>query len=181
AASGPGPLSFSFRLRPGVPADIPALSRAYARSWRETYGAFAPAAFTEGMTEAAAARIFAESLGPNAFSYFLYVAEAEGSLVGFADGGRERGRPEGGEGELYALYLLRDFQGRGMGRALLGAALARLGAQGLHPGVAWVLEHNPSRKFYEAMGGTLGRDRKTLRVGDLPLTLVPYRWATKPL
>jgi ribosomal protein S18 acetylase RimI-like enzyme len=169
-------LSFSFRLREGRETDIPAISRAYAQSWRETYQGIAPAAFLEGMTEPASGQIFQQSLQPNSFSYFLYVAEVENEIVGFVDGGKERGRPESGEGEIYAIYLLKAFQGKGVGRELFRAALGRLRQSGLSPTVVWVLEKNAYRKFYESMGGRLGSDRKQLTVEKEGIALVPYRW-----
>ncbi len=169
-------MSFSFRLREGRTEDIPAISRAYAQSWRETYAGIAPKPFLEGMTEAASAQIFQQSLQPNSFSYFLYVAEVEGEIVGFVDGGKERGRPESGEGEIYAIYLLKAFQGKGIGRELFRAALSRLRQSGLSPAVVWVLEKNLHRKFYESMNGRLDSDRKRLTVEKEVVTLVPYRW-----
>ena len=156
--------------------DIPAIARAYTQSWRETYAGIAPKPFLEGMTEAASARIFQQSLQPNSFSYFLYVAEVENEIVGFVDGGKERGRPESGEGEIYAIYLLKKFQGKGVGRELFRAALGRLRQSGLSPSVVWVLEKNPYRKFYESLKGQLGPDRKQLTVEKEGVLLVPYRW-----
>ncbi len=169
-------MSFSFRLREGRTADIPAISRAYAQSWRETYTGIAPKLFLEGMTEAAAAQIFQQSLQPNSFSYFLYVAEVENEIAGFVDGGKERGRPQSGEGEIYAIYLLKKFQGKGVGRELFRAALGRLRQSGLSPAVVWVLEKNPYRQFYESMKGRLDSDRKHLTVEQEGVILVPYRW-----
>jgi|ERR1700722_16006249 len=170
-------MNFSFRLREGRVEDIPAISRAYAQSWQSTYRGVAPDVFVEGMTEKAAAEIFQQSLQPNDFSYFLYVVEADGEIVGFADGGKERGRPEDGRGELYAVYLLKEFQGKGIGRQLFQAALGQLRRSGLSPVVVWVLEKNPTRKFYESLGGALGTERKVLKVGNDSVTLVSYRWA----
>jgi GNAT superfamily N-acetyltransferase len=170
-------MSFSFRLREGRVEDIPVISRAYARSWQSTYRGIAPDAFVEGMTEKAAAQIFEQSLKPNSFSYFLYVAEADGEIVGFADGGKERGRPGDGQGELYAIYLLKEFQGNGIGRQLFQAAFGQLRRSGLSPVVVWVLEKNPYRKFYESLGGVLGPERKVLKVGEDSVALLCYRWA----
>lgn len=170
------PAKFSFKIRPGLLSDVPAISKAYAQAWRETYQGTAPPAFVDGMTEAAAAGLFQESFRPNRFCYFLYVAEVEGRIVGFADGGRERSHPESGEGELYAIYLLREFQGKGMGRELFRAGFAQLSGSGLGPVVVWVLEENPHRKFYESLGGALGLDRKKLRIQEEGITLIPYRW-----
>lgn len=173
-------MSFSFRLRPGAFADIPAVSQAYASAWKETYAGVAPESFVSGMSEAAASQIFTQSLQPNSYSYFLYVAEVGGRIVGFADGGKERSRPAmGGEGELYAIYLLKEFHGKGIGRELFKASLGCARLLGFHPMVAWVLESNPTRKFYEKAGGLLGPDQKRFQIGQETVNLVSYRWSLR--
>ena len=66
-------------------------------------------------------------------------------------------------------------QNRGVGRALMEALFARLGADGYRRGMLWVLAMNPSRFFYEAMGGkrlgTLGE-----RVAGAEVEEWAYGW-----
>jgi GNAT superfamily N-acetyltransferase len=168
----------NFKIRPGTLADVPAISQAYAESWRTTYEGLVPDLFVRGMTVEAAVKIFTESLQPNGYSYFLHVAEAPGGrIVGFADGGKERSHPESGMGELYAIYLLKEFQGQGIGQALFKAAVGSLVHSGMTRMIVWVLEQSPYRKFYESMGGKLEPGIKRLDVVDQQIRLVPYRWA----
>jgi GNAT superfamily N-acetyltransferase len=169
-------LDFSFRIRPGTAGDIPAIARAYAQSWKSTYEGIAPPAFVEGLTEKAAAEIFSQSLLPNSFSYSLYVAEVEGQIVGFCDGGKERSDPSQGVGELYAIYLLKEFQGRGIGRELFKAAASNLRRSGLKPLIVWVLEKSPYRKFYETLGGKILPGVKALDAAGEKISLVCYGW-----
>lgn len=164
------------KIRPGTAADVPAISRVYAASWRTTYEGLAPLAFIEGLTEQAAFKIFTESLQPNDFSYFLHVAEVEDRIVGFADGGKERSHPERGIGELYALYLLKEVQGQGVGRALFAASRESLRRSGMERMVLWVLEGSPAQKFYEAAGGKLLPGVKTLELPGFSLKLAAYGW-----
>ena len=53
----------------------------------------------------------------------FYVAEAEGEIVGFANYSQVR---DGGKVELAAIYLHPDFQGYGIGTALLHQAVKEL-------------------------------------------------------
>jgi len=164
-------------VRAGNLSDIPQLSQAYAESWKTTYEGMVPDPFVKGMTAQAAAKIFFDSLRPNDFSYFLHVAETpEGRIVGFADGGKERSHPEKGVGELYAIYLLKEFQGKGIGRRLWDAAARSLVESDLPSMVTWVLERSPSRKFYESIGGKLEPGTKRLEVAGHPIQLVSYGW-----
>jgi GNAT superfamily N-acetyltransferase len=165
------------RIRPGTFSDIEAISQAYAEAWRTTYEGLAPDVFVKGMTPQAAQQIFKESLEPNEYSYFLHVAETdEGRIVGFADGGKERSHPEKGIGELYAIYLLKDFQKQGIGTRLFKAATQSLVQSGMNSMVVWVLEACPSKGFYESNGGKLQTGIKTLKVAGHEIRLVYYLW-----
>jgi GNAT superfamily N-acetyltransferase len=165
------------RIRPGTVSDIGAISHAYFESWKTTYEGLVPDPFVRGMTLEAATRIFTDSLKPNRFSYFLHVAETpEGRIVGFCDGGKERSHPEQGIGELYAIYLLKDFQGQGTGRKLFNASIQSLVQSGMNSMVVWVMGKSPYRKFYETMRGKLGEGVKTLDVAGQQIQLVSYHW-----
>jgi GNAT superfamily N-acetyltransferase len=111
--------------------------------------------------------------GPGIF----YVAELRsGRMVGFASGGprREERYPEY-EGELYAAYLLREHQRKGLGRRLIGAVAEGLAAMGKRSMLAWVLAKNPSRPFYEALGGKL-LGSQGIGIGGVALEEVAYGW-----
>jgi GNAT superfamily N-acetyltransferase len=165
-------------IRPGSLADVQAISEAYAESWKTTYQGLVPDLFVNGMTVDAAIKIFTDSLQPNEYSYFLFVAESpEGRIVGFADGGKERGHPESGMGELYAIYLLKECQGKGIGRQLFKASAESLIRAGMNNMIVWVLEQSPYRKFYESMGGQWEPGIKRLDVVNQQIRLVPYRWS----
>jgi GNAT superfamily N-acetyltransferase len=73
-------------------------------------------------------------------------------VVGFASGGRAR-RGGLGDGEVETLYLLDDYRERGVGRRLMRAMAAHLAAVGCRSAMLWVLEANPTRWFYQRLGG----------------------------
>jgi GNAT superfamily N-acetyltransferase len=104
------------------------------------------------------------------------VAEENGRIVGFADGGKERSHPESGEGELYAIYILKEFQGRGIGKALMKEAVRSLTGSGMNSMVTWALEKSPYLKFYETVGGKRAPGFKKLDLGGNPILLVSYVW-----
>jgi GNAT superfamily N-acetyltransferase len=81
------------------------------------------------------------------------VAEQAGEVVGFAHLGPARDEPLEDLGELYAIYVLPDAWGGGVGQALMAETLARLQAEGFDRAILWVLEDNPrTRRFYELAG-----------------------------
>jgi GNAT superfamily N-acetyltransferase len=80
------------------------------------------------------------------------VAESGGEVVGFANLGAGRGEPAG-VGELFAIYVLPQAAGRGIGQALMAETLARLRDEAFGEAILWVLEDNPrTRRFYELSG-----------------------------
>jgi ribosomal protein S18 acetylase RimI-like enzyme len=165
-------------IRPAKPDDLQAVSKVCVESWRATYEGLAPEVFVRGITVESAADIFGRSLNNKEYLYFLHVAETpEAKIIGFADGGRERSRPEKGIGELYGLYLLKEFQGRGIGRALFQAAVKSLAQSGMDSMVAWILENSPHQVFYKKVGGVLEKGVKKLEWKDQSVSLVCYRWS----
>ena len=83
--------------------------------------------------------------------------------------GPDRGGTDAGE--LFALYVDPDFWGRGVGRALIAAARARLVAEGYRWAVLWVLEGNArADRFYRADGWAPDGARRTETIGGLAAT-----------
>lgn len=78
----------------------------------------------------------------------VYVAEVEGKVVGFANYSKVR---DGGKVELAAIYLYPEFQGRGIGTALLQQAVKEL--EGIKEVYINVEKDNKiGMNFYEAKG-----------------------------
>ncbi len=68
-----------------------------------------------------------------------------------------------------------DWQGRGLGRRLLGGMFRAMAGDGLPDAYLWVLASNPSRFFYEAMGGERAAKRQEAFAGTL-LDETAYAW-----
>ncbi len=87
-------------------------------------------------------------------NWFGIVIENEsGELIGFAKGTLHDGGIPGFEGELNKIYLLRRYHRRGLGRALLCEVANRFLKRGISSMLLFGDAHNPSNRFYEAMGG----------------------------
>ncbi|MBB5344078.1 GNAT family N-acetyltransferase [Tunturibacter empetritectus] len=105
----------------------------------------------------------------------VFVAELEGEVVGFASGGAIRERVEGFDAELFAIYLLREAQGHGIGTALVRRLAGSLKERGFGSMVAWVLEDNASGPFY-TWSGAVRVCSKEMEVGGVMLPVVAYGW-----
>ena len=144
------------------------------RSWRESFAGIVPQSFLDKSSVAKRAEAFEK--GFSAASYKMFVAEAPGrGVVGFADFGEPREAVEGYEGELYAIYLLPEFQRKGV-----GARLFKLGAEffirgGKRSMYLLALEASPYRRFYERLGGRVV-GRKQVEIEGVPFDELIYGW-----
>lgn len=77
------------------------------------------------------------------------------------------------DGEIYAIYLLQECQGQGLGRRLMKTAMEDMRARGWKTAYVWVLRDNPSSAFYERLGGQPHRE-ETIEIGGVPLVECSY-------
>jgi GNAT superfamily N-acetyltransferase len=84
----------------------------------------------------------------------LYVAESDsGEIVGYALGRPGPCEIQPYDGELVAWHVRRPYQGQGVGRRLVAGVAEQLKREGCRSLMPWVLAANPTRAFYERMGG----------------------------
>src|SRR5690242_16483848 len=102
-------------IRAATVEDAAAIAHVHVESWRSTYAGIVPDAYLAGLDETLRVKLWQEWLSGGAV---VLVAERKGEVVGFAHAGRIREPVETADAELYSLYLLRDAQGRGIGRGL---------------------------------------------------------------
>jgi GNAT superfamily N-acetyltransferase len=165
-------------IREARQEDASAIARVHVDSWRSTYRGIVPEGFLAEMSY----QDFEDrwggwlrNVGEPRLAY--RVAELpSGRIVGFATGGPRHGPLYTGyAGELYTLYLLREHQRAGIGRRLMGSVARELAEGGTYSLLAWVLARNPSRSFYEAVGGELLGSQE-IKIGGARLEEVAYGW-----
>jgi GNAT superfamily N-acetyltransferase len=137
------------------PEDIPALQATAAASWWATYGAFRDAAFIENLlARAYSTRHLTLHLADPA-SHFL-VAKSSGALIGFGQVGPTMARRDGAPvapADLHRLYLLPQWQRRGVGSRLLAHLERWLRDHEVPSYGAYVDERNePAKHFYLRQG-----------------------------
>lgn len=105
----------------------------------------------------------------------ILLVEDHIGIFGFASGGEIRQTIEGYDAELYSIYLLKEKQRLGVGRALVHELAGRLGAEGFNSLAVWTLSGNSARGFYEALGGVLIA-RTDMEIGGELIPKVAYGW-----
>ena len=105
-----------------------------------------------------------------------HVAELGASVVGFASSGANWSGEDARVGELYAIYVLPETQGHGVGRELMTESVRRLWGEGFTEAMLWVFEDNPrARRFYELAGWVADGGAKDERVFGTTAPAVRYR------
>jgi len=110
-------------VRPVAPTEVPALVALARRTYAEAFGAdMAPDDLRFIIAEKLTAAYFEQAMREDV----VLVAEEDGTSVGFVQLGDNRISEAGapGDQEVRRLYVLADWQGRGVGGAMMKAALA---------------------------------------------------------
>jgi ribosomal protein S18 acetylase RimI-like enzyme len=155
--------------------DAEAIERVRTDTWRDAYRGLMPDSLLDGLDYDATRRRAVMSVLPP--EQFVLVVEDDTAIVGFCIGGPSGPSEERFRGELYAIYVLPQHHGRGLGRAMLHAAAKELVDRGFSSMIIWVLRENaPSRLFYERMGGKHVRDEERELQG-VRITESGYGWA----
>jgi ribosomal protein S18 acetylase RimI-like enzyme len=161
-------------VRPAEVEDAAAIAAVHVATWRSTYRGLLPDDFLDSLDESGYEERWRRILGEPASR--VYVAAGGAQVVGFASGGRERAGEDGFSGELYAIYVVQEAQGRGHGRRLVQAVVGGLRELALEDMIVWVLRDNAgARRFYERLGGAYVRTQP-ITIGSALLQEVSYGW-----
>jgi ribosomal protein S18 acetylase RimI-like enzyme len=162
-------------IRPACLADAEVIAQVRNHTWRVTYRGLLSEAYLAALDDEKTAQHWREILSAQERQGFTFVAEAGGQVVGFCLAGEGRHDAPVAEGEIYALYVLPRFQGRGAGAALLACTVRRFLKQGMSSMRVWVLKGNPAEIFYQKMGAVfLCEQRFHVAGGIYPERA--YRW-----
>ena len=162
-------------IRPATVDDAPGIARVHVESWRTTYRGLMPDAVLDELSVSRREKFWHQVLKRGKSQFAFVATDVQGKVVGFVNGGLERERDPVYTAELYALYLFKEQQGHGYGAALFRAMLEKFLEQNHTTMLLWVLSTNPSRGFYEKMGGRYLKT-KPLDIGGATLAEVAYGW-----
>ena len=162
-------------IRPAAPADVPGIREVATRTWRAAYAGLIPDADIERfLASAYAPEHVARTLDHLGAGYL--VAAGPDGILGYAFGGLNRA----GDGELFALYVLPERQGQGIGHRLWHGVANHLRGLGSADILVWVLATNrPARRFYERQGARPVAERD-FPVGNGTIPEVGYRFPLAP-
>lgn len=161
-------------LREARLGDEEALAQITVASWRSTYKDLLPSSFLNQMTVKGKADRWREKIAVGEETILVAMSEDQ-VIMGYASGGESRYDLKEYEGELYAIYILKEHQGKGIGKRLYHALTEILTERNLHGLLVWVLSENPYKRFYEALGGVeVAHDK--IELGGDEYAMTGYGW-----
>lgn len=161
-------------IRQATVNDAKGIAKVHIDSWRTTYEGIIDPQFLSELSYEEREQMWAEGLETSQ-PVFVAVTEA-GDIVGFATGGEERtGKYSHYTGEVYVIYLLKAYQGQGIGRQLIQAVTQYIYDLGHTSMLIWVLQDNPAIYFYEALGGVKVATER-LTIGRRNHIEIAYGW-----
>ena len=168
-------------LRRARLSDAAAIGAVHVAAWRSAYPGILPDDYLARMSATRQARYYEATIASGAVVLVAAPETGGPRLVGFTTAGmgrrrhppreltgsawpaplRKPGQTDSapaqagqlGDGEIETLYVLDDWRDQGIGRRLMRAAAKELAGKGCRSAYLWVLRDNPSRFFYQHLGG----------------------------
>jgi ribosomal protein S18 acetylase RimI-like enzyme len=164
-------------IRPADVHDAPELAEVHVRTWQFAYRGQIPDAVLDALSIEWRTSQWRAWLSDPSDGMSVSVAVRDETVVGFCWIGRSRDVDSSEKtGELYAIYVLPDYQAHGIGESLIADGIAQLKEAGFQDAVLWVLETNAAaRGFYERHGWIADGAVKSEPMGETPVTEVRYR------
>ena len=159
-------------IRPGAPADAPALSEVFRNSWSNAYLGIIPHLHLDSMIRRRTPDWWGTTIKSGGE---LLVLQVSGVIAGYATLGAARVHGDY-EGEIYEIYVAPTYQGLGFGERLFEACRYHLDGRQLCGLIVWALADNAiASDFYWRRGGRpvgMGFER----FGRTKLKKVAFAW-----
>ncbi len=161
-------------IRPAVPTDVEAIAHIDVETWRSAYAGILPDQLLTGLSFQRRG-LFWNRFVTRRPGDTVVACERDGTVLGFGSCGPQREANFEFGGEVFSLYVAPEAQNQGLGRHLLLSLFDRLTESGHRSAMLWVLADNPSRYFYERLGGRQVA-HQTLEIGKSRIASVAYGW-----
>lgn len=158
-------------IRPATPRDAAGMGSVHVGVWRSAYAGILPDDYLANLSAPRQAAYYQAGI---LRGHSALVAEADGRVVGFATMSLRRDSTLG-QSEIETLYVGDDWRDQGAGRHLMQRAGDALASQGAASAFLWVLSDNPSRWFYQRLGGRRAAEGQT-RVAGKSIPKTAFVW-----
>ena len=165
----------SLLLRQANVDDAHGIAHIHVNTWQSAYVGMMPDSYLQNLSVEQRAQNWIKILESPIAENQTIVAEIDGLAVGFIGIGPSRESNDSDLGEVFAIYVEPNFQGRGVGSRLMHEGIHLLKAQGFKGAMLWVLEQNiQTRAWYESRGWQSNGISKVEKRDEFELTEIQY-------
>ncbi|MEC5423719.1 GNAT family N-acetyltransferase [Virgibacillus sp. C22-A2] len=165
-----------YTIRRAVFADAEAIATVHVSSWKSTYKELLNEKDISNITYENRKTLWEAVLRMQTKETCAFVILADEKIIGFVSGGPERTKRFDYDSEIYTIYLLDEYQKKGLGAKLLKVFAEEVKALGKTSILVWVLKQNPSSRFYERYDARpVGEEIITIGEGSYQETAYGWR------
>ena len=163
-------------IRPAVISDAEATAKLNFDTWASSFRGLVPDAWLNARDLQKHIAQFQKRFADFGFGG-MHIAELDGIIIGFADGGATRDKTLPFDAELYAIYILKEHQVKGIGKMLFRSVANKAFKDGFHSMLVKTFSNSPYRRFYEKQHGEpVSPYREDWEVGGTKIPFVAYCW-----
>ena len=123
--------------------------------WNETYRGIVDDEFIDNMSNNIEERIKIQTENFYDDNSYAYLLLKNNEIIGYVSVGKSRDDDYPLSGELFSLYLLKEYHGNGYGKLLFNYGLKKLKELGYDDFIIGCLDKNKTNDFYKYMGSCL--------------------------
>ena len=144
-----------YTIRKSEYEDCKDISKLITITWNETYRGLLEDEYLDELNtyEEERTKSLEEKFGKDSIEYF--VLEVDEKIIGFVRYGKSEYENYTKVGEIYALYILKQYHRLGFGKKLFDKSIEELKRQGCENIIVGCVEGNPSNDFYRALKGKM--------------------------
>ncbi len=158
-------------IRNATVSDAEWIASVQIRSWKETYHAIIPQKYLNSLEINKKKKVWSELLSK---PWTMTLIAEYWELVGFINYWVSREKTNY-DWEVYSLYIREEYKWKWIWKELFLWARKDMVWRGFKSFYVWVLDKNPSKWFYEKMGGRVIGE-KDVEIGDTRVKEIAYGW-----
>lgn len=171
-------------VRNATTHDIDRIAMVHLKSWQETYKGIVVDHILDQLSMEQKKKQWEQILVWNegsgvgnqpTYGKTLVGVNHKDEVVAFAHFSKERTGKYGIDGELTAIYMLKEYHRKGLGSKLLQAGIEHLMEQKFKSMLVWALSENSFKSFYEKFV-PIEVDRQFLQIGERSHEETAYGW-----
>lgn len=149
--------------------DFKSIGKIYVDSWKYAYKGIIFQEYLDNLSS----EQWENSLDKD--NRYTLIAELDGKMIATASYGKSRDDEYAGQGEIYSIYFLPEYIGKGYGKQLINVVIKQLYDLGYKKIFLWVLKDNfYARRFYEKVGFFCSGKSKEVQIGGQIVIEVQY-------